>query len=66
MPDTEQRGPAEILFEPTRAPVEISDALSLEEERRAVLVKNMYRLRALRLHRGQPQHADPSHNGGDR
>ncbi len=50
MPDTEQPGLAEILFEPTQTPVEISDALKLEEERRAVLVKNMYRLRALRLH----------------
>src|SRR5438067_222059 len=36
----------------TDACVEISDALKLEEESRAVLVKNMYRLRALRLSRG--------------
>jgi hypothetical protein len=30
---------------------EIKDAIKLEEERRAALVKNLYRLRALRLSR---------------
>ena len=63
MPDTEQCGLAEILFEPAQARVEISDALKLEEERRAVLVKNMYRLRALRLSRGPACRS--SDNGGD-
>ena len=52
MPDTEQSGLAEILFEPTQPRVEICDALKLEEQRRAVLIANMYRLRALRLSRG--------------
>ena len=36
-------------FEQTRR--EIRDAIKLEEERRAALVKNLYRLRALRLSR---------------
>jgi len=49
MSELEQRGVAEALFEQRR--VEIRDAVKLEEERRAVLVKNLYRLRALRLSR---------------
>jgi hypothetical protein len=49
MSEPEQRGVAEALFEQRR--VEIRDAVKLEEERRAVLVKNLYRLRALRLSR---------------
>jgi hypothetical protein len=40
---------AETLFEQTRW--ETRDAIKLEEERRAALVKNLYRLRALRLSR---------------
>jgi hypothetical protein len=32
---------------------EIRDAIKLEEERRAALVKNLYRLRALRLSRNR-------------
>jgi hypothetical protein len=39
------------LFDQKRE--EIRDAIKLEEERRAVLVKNLYRLRALRLSRDQ-------------
>ncbi len=49
MSEVEQREVAETLFEPTRE--EIRDAIRLEEERRAALVKNLYRLRALRLSR---------------
>ena len=49
MPEAEQREIAETLFERTRE--EIRDAIKLEEERRAALVKNLYRLRALRLSR---------------
>jgi hypothetical protein len=53
MSDTEQRGIAETFFEPAQTHEEITDALRLEDERRAVLVKNMCRLRALRLLRGE-------------
>jgi hypothetical protein len=49
MPEPAQRKIAKTLFEPTRE--EIRDAIKLEEERRATLVKNLYRLRALRLSR---------------
>jgi hypothetical protein len=49
MVEAEQREIAETLFEQTRE--EIRDAIKLEEERRATLVKNLYRLRALRLSR---------------
>ncbi len=49
MSEVEQREVAETLFGPTRE--EIRDAIRLEEERRAALVKNLYRLRALRLSR---------------
>jgi hypothetical protein len=52
MSDTEQREIAEILFEPSQTREEIRDAIKLEEERRAALVRNLYRLRALRLSRG--------------
>jgi hypothetical protein len=55
MSDTEQREIAETLFEPSQTREEIRDAIKLEEERRVALVKNLYRLRALRLSR----HADP-------
>jgi hypothetical protein len=51
MSETKQREIAETLFEQTRE--EIRDAIKLEEERRAALVKNLYRLRALRLSRDQ-------------
>ncbi len=49
MTEAEQRKIAETLFEQTRQ--EIRDAIKLEDERRAALVKNLYRLRALRLSR---------------
>ena len=45
----EQPQSAEALFEQSRR--EIRDAIKLEVERRAALVKNLYRLRALRLSR---------------
>jgi hypothetical protein len=51
MSDTEQREIAETLFEPSQTREEIRNAIKLEEERRAALVKNLYRLRALRLSR---------------
>jgi hypothetical protein len=51
MPDAEQRQIAETLFPPNQTREEIRDAMKLEEERRATLVKNLYRLRALRLSR---------------
>jgi hypothetical protein len=50
MTDTEQREIAETLF-PSRIRKEIKDAIKLEEERRAALVRNLYRLRALRKSR---------------
>jgi hypothetical protein len=49
MSDTQQREIAQTLFEPSQTREEIRDAIKLEEERRAALVKNLYRLRALRL-----------------
>lgn len=49
MSEPEQRQIAETLFEQPRD--EVRDAIRLEEERRAALVKNLYRLRALRLSR---------------
>jgi len=49
MSEVEQRDVAETLFEQRRE--EIRDAIKLEEERRAALVKNLYRLRTLRLSR---------------
>ena len=51
MSDTEQREIAETVFEPSQTREEIRDAIRLEEERRTALVKNLYRLRALRLSR---------------
>jgi hypothetical protein len=57
MSDTEQREIAETLF-PSETREEIRDAIKLEEERRAALVKNLYRLRALRLSRDQASVAD--------
>jgi hypothetical protein len=51
MSDTEQREIAETLFVPSQTCEEIRDAIKLEEERRAALIKNLYRLRGLRLSR---------------
>ena len=50
MSDMEQREIAETLF-PSQPREEIRDAIKLGEKRRAALVKNLYRLRALRLSR---------------
>ncbi len=49
MPDPEQRNIAEAMFDPKPSREEIKDAIKLEEARRAVMVKNLYRLRSLRL-----------------
>jgi len=51
MSDMERREIAETLFQPRQTREEKRDAIKLEEERRAALVKNLYRLRALRLSR---------------
>jgi hypothetical protein len=51
MSEAQQREIAETLFERTHE--EIKDAIKLEDERRAALVKNLFRLRALRLSRDQ-------------
>jgi hypothetical protein len=48
MSDAERRDIAEALFAPKQSREEI-----LEEARRAAMVKNLYRLRSLRLSRNQ-------------
>ena len=48
MSDKAQRETAEALF-PSQTREEIKNAIELEEERRAALIKNLYRLRGLRL-----------------
>jgi hypothetical protein len=53
MTDAEQRDIAEALFEPKQSRQEIKDAIKLEEARCAAMVKNLYRLRRLRLSRNQ-------------
>jgi hypothetical protein len=58
MSEAEQREIAETLFERTRE--EIRDAIKLEEERRATLVKNLYRLRVLRLSRDRNSYSSES------
>ena len=57
MSETQQREIAETLF-PSQTREEIRDAIKLEEERRAVLIKNLYRLKALRLSRDRASVAD--------
>jgi len=57
MSETQQREIAETLF-PSQTREEIRDAIKLEEERRAVLIKNLYRLKALRLSRDGASVAD--------
>ena len=52
MSDAEHRI-AEALFEPKQSREEIKDAIKLEEARRAAEIKNLYRLRSLRLSRDQ-------------
>ena len=49
MSDAEQRDIAETLFAPKQSREEIRNAIKLEEARRAAMVKNLYRLRSLRL-----------------
>jgi hypothetical protein len=49
MSDAEQLKITKSFFDRIRE--EMRDAITLEEERRAALVKNLYRLRALRLSR---------------
>jgi hypothetical protein len=56
MSEPEQRQIAETLFE--QPPEEIRDAIKLEEERRAALVKNLHRLRALRLSQDPKQKSE--------
>ena len=53
MSDTEQRDIAEALFAPKQSREEIRNAIRVEEARRAAMVKNLYRLRSLRLSRNQ-------------
>jgi len=54
MTDQDPRTVAETVFErQQRREREISDALKLEEQRHAAAIKNMQRLRALRLSREQ-------------
>ena len=54
VPDPEQRNIAEAVFDP-KPPSrdETKDAIKLEEARRAAMVKNLYRLRSLRLSHNQ-------------
>ena len=52
--DSDQRAFAETVFERNqRRDAEINEALKQENARREAAVKNMYRLRALRLERDQ-------------
>ena len=52
MSDTDQRAVEETAFDRNqRREMEINDALKQEHARREAAVKNMYRLRALRLER---------------
>jgi len=54
MTDTDQRAIAETVFERSqRRDAEINEALKQENARREAAVKNMYRLKALRLERDQ-------------
>jgi hypothetical protein len=55
MREPEHREIAESLFEPVQSREEIKDAIRLEEARRVAIVKNLYRLRALRLERNANQ-----------
>jgi len=54
MTDSDQRAFAETVFERNqRRDAEIDEALKQENARREAAVKNMYRLKALRLERDQ-------------
>jgi predicted transcriptional regulator len=59
MQDSRQRKVAESLFDrQKRRETEINDALAQERDRHAAAVKNMQRLRALRLSREQQAQTD--------
>ena len=59
MSDTNHRAVAETVFERDQRPqTEINKALKQEHARREAAVKNMYRLRALRLERDQKTNRD--------
>jgi hypothetical protein len=54
MPHTKQREVVETVFERNqRRETEITQALQQEEARRAAVIKNMHRLRQLRLQRDE-------------
>jgi hypothetical protein len=54
MPDTDQREVVKSVFERNqRREAEINDALKQEAVRREALIRNMHRLRALRLARDE-------------
>ena len=54
MLDSKQREIAETIFDRSqRREAEINDALAQEAARHAAVIKNMHRLRALRLSRDQ-------------
>jgi hypothetical protein len=54
MPDTSQREVTESVFERNqRREAEINNALKREAARREVVIRNMHRLRALRLARDE-------------
>jgi len=56
----ESRAVAETAFQrQQRREREISEALKLEEERHAAMIKNMHRLRALRLSRTEAKTSEP-------
>ena len=66
MSEAGQREIAETLFERAHSREEIKDAIRLEEERRAILVKNLYRLRALRMSRHHSSKSVPQKSGCSR
>lgn len=53
MSDTKQREIAEAFFEKKQNRELLKDAIKREEARREAAVKNLYRLRSLRLSRDQ-------------
>jgi hypothetical protein len=53
MSDTNQRTVAEAMFERDQRQTETNDALKQEHARREAALKNMYRLKALRLERDE-------------
>jgi hypothetical protein len=53
MSDAEQREVAKVFFEQKQSHEHFRDAIRLEEARRAAMVKNLYRLKSLRIARSQ-------------